>query len=197
MMGGMRLSVPTLVLLVAVAPGLAGAADEAGDAGAAEGAPSRDASLAPALASTTGPAAPPVEPPARPPVVPTQALVERIGKGDRLFLSGEHRNALFAYQDAVYMQPGYAPAHVRLGRAYLALRYPAQAIAQAEAALAADPASAEARELLEKARAAAAGEPGAELAPAASGPRVFRLAPQESAAPPREPASSSGPSQPR
>jgi hypothetical protein len=54
------------------------------------------------------------------------------------------------------MQPGYVPARVRLGRAYLALRYPAQAIAQAEAAIAADPGSGEARKLLDEASAAPA-----------------------------------------
>jgi tetratricopeptide (TPR) repeat protein len=95
-------------------------------------------------------------PPARASVAPSQAVVEKLGKGDRLALAGDHRNALFAYQDAVYMQPAYAPGRVRLGRAYLALRYPAQAIALAVAALADDPQCAEARKLLEEASAAAA-----------------------------------------
>ena len=53
----------------------------------------------------------------------------------------------------MYLQPGYVLARVKLGRAYLALRYPAQAIAQAELALAADPANEEARRLSEDARA--------------------------------------------
>jgi tetratricopeptide (TPR) repeat protein len=194
----MRRSASTLVLLVCLAPGLARAAGAASGAGApAAEAASAGASLAPAL-STSVTTPPPVEPPARPPVVPTQALVHKLGKGDRLSLAGDHRNALFAYQDAVYMQPGYAPAHVRLGRAYLTLRYPAKAIAQAEAALAADPESADARTLLEEARAAAgARDPGAELAPAASGGRGFRLAPQDGGAATRDPASSSAPPDPR
>jgi Tfp pilus assembly protein PilF len=87
---------------------------------------------------------------------PSQQVVEKMGQGDRLYLGGDYRGALFAYQDAVYLQPRYAPARVRLGRAYLAMRYPAQAIAQAEAALAEDPDNAEGRKLLDEARAAAA-----------------------------------------
>ncbi|WP_242354675.1 MULTISPECIES: hypothetical protein [unclassified Anaeromyxobacter] len=88
------------------------------------------------------------------PVAPTAAVAERLAQGDRAFGAGDVRGALFAYQDAVYLQPGYAFARVKLGRAYLALRYPAQAIAQGELALASDPASDDARRLLEEARAA-------------------------------------------
>jgi tetratricopeptide (TPR) repeat protein len=123
-------------------------------------------------------------------VVPTQALVDKLGQGDRLYLAGDYRNALFAYQDAVYMQPRYAPAHVRLGRCYLAMRYPLQAIPQAESALAEEPENAEARKLLEEAKAAAAklpptppgtaaatagGAAASESAAAKSAPRVYKL----------------------
>ena len=115
------------------------------------------------------------------PVAPTQALVEKLGQGDRMFLAGDYRSALFAYQDAVYMHPRYAPARVRLGRAYLALRYPAQAIEQAEAALAEEPESADARKLLDEARAAPP-KPGPAAAdtatPARGAPRVDRLTPE-------------------
>jgi hypothetical protein len=97
------------------------------------------------------PAPAPAPGPARAHVVPSPAVVEKLGKGDRFSLAGDHRNALFVYQDAVYMQPAYAPARVRLGRAHLVLGYPAQAVAQAEAALAADPGSEEARTLLDEA----------------------------------------------
>jgi tetratricopeptide (TPR) repeat protein len=166
----MRPARSMLVLLAALAPGVAGA-DEA----------SAGPGMAPAFASSREAAAAPAEQGARPPMVPTPALLEKLGRADRLFLSGDHRNALFAYQDAVYMQPGYAPARVGLGRAYLTLRYPAQAIAQAEAALAADPESADARTLLAEARAAASPEAPPEPSPAA-GSRVFRLAPQGGAA---------------
>ncbi len=89
-----------------------------------------------------------------PPAPVPQALVEKLGQGDRAFLAGDHRNALFAYQDAVYLAPRSAVARVRLGRAYLALRYPAQAAAQADQALALDPESVEARKLLDEAKAA-------------------------------------------
>jgi tetratricopeptide (TPR) repeat protein len=85
---------------------------------------------------------------------------------------------------------------VKLGRAYLALRYPVQAIAQAEQALAAEPGNLEARRLLEEARnpaprpvapATAAGDsapPPAQAAAAAPvprgqpQPRVFRFEPE-------------------
>jgi Tfp pilus assembly protein PilF len=108
---------------------------------------------------------------------PTQTVIEKLGQGDRLFLSGDYRNALFAYQDAVYMQPRYAPARVRLGRAYLAMRYPDMAIEQAEAALAEDPDSAEARKLLEEAKAAP------QRAQAPAGP-TLATAPAQPASPP-------------
>jgi tetratricopeptide (TPR) repeat protein len=142
----------------------------------------------------TSPAAPGAAEPSQPkppaPVVPSQALVEKVGHGDRLFLAGDHRNALFAYQDAVYMEPRYAPARVRLGRAYLALRYPAQAVTQAEAALAIAPDDPEARKLLEEAKNPSArpvsapsvpdGSPaaaGAAAPPSRAAPRVFRFTP--------------------
>jgi hypothetical protein len=178
----MRLPAWTVALLT-LAPAFAGADDAVGPG----------ARVAPAPDPAGEPAAAPAEPPASPSVVPAQAVVEKLGRGDRLSLSGDHRNALFAYQDAVYMQPGYAPAHVRLGRAYLALRYPARAIAQAEAALAADPGSAEARKLLVEARVALAREAGPDPAPSA-GSRVFRLAPPDDGAPPqRDPATADAP----
>jgi hypothetical protein len=136
-------------------------------------------------------------------VVPSAALIEKLGQGDRLFLAADYRNALFAYQDAVYMQPKYAAARVKLGRAYLALRYAPQAIAQAEAALAADPESADARKLLDDAKsgplaptgapagavaspaAAAAGAAVATAAPGRPAPRVFRFTPEPDSAPAR------------
>lgn len=147
------------------------------------------------VTSVVEPAAPAAEPGPRQAVVPLQAVVDKVGQGDRLSLAGDHRGALFAYQDAVYLQPTYAPARVRLGRAYLALRYPEQAIAQAEAALADDPESVEARKLLEEARAAPprakAGAVVAPSAPAAAPPaaakpggRVFKLSQDADAAPP-------------
>jgi tetratricopeptide (TPR) repeat protein len=134
------------------------------------------------------------------PVIATQAVVEKIGQGDRLFLAGDHRGALFAYQDAVYLQPQYVPARVRLGRAYLALRYPAQATAQAEAAIAQDPGNADARKLLDEARspasargqvtplppiAAGSSTARAADAPARAAPKAYRLPPEPDAGPAR------------
>jgi hypothetical protein len=145
---------------------------------------------------SAAPAADGGAPEALPPVVPPQAVVEKLGHGDRLFLAGEYRNALFAYLDAVYLEPRYAPARVKLGRAYLALRYAPQALAQAEAALATDPSSEDARALLEEARSgpsrpvvpAAGAQPAPP--PGRAGPRVFRLTPQ---APPAAPAGAAAP----
>jgi len=136
-------------------------------------------------------------------VIPSQALIEKLGQGDRLFLAGDYRNALFAYQDAVYIQPRYAPSHVKLGRTYLALRYPAQAAAQAEAALAEDPDSGDAHKLLEEAQSAPARPTVAspvEAAPAAappprSSPRVFifRFTPEPDGAAPPAPGAARAP----
>ncbi len=217
----MRALAPTLLLLatstLAAPPDAAPAAVSAPAAVAAPPAskaplaapvaiqPARDAAPAPARApEQVGPGAPaavaPSSAPATPSpparkgalVVPTQATVEKLGLGDRLYLAGDYRNALFAYQDAAYQQPRYAPARVRLGRAYLALRYPALAIAQAEAALAEDPENADARKLVEEAknppaRAANANPPPptmaapAEPPPARSATRVFRFTPEPDA----------------
>lgn len=150
-----------------------------------------------AAPAPAAPAAAPGQPgaAARPPVpaVPVQAVIDKLGQGDRAFLAGDYRTALFAYQDAIYMAPGNAAARVRLGRAYLALRYPAQALAQAELALAAEPDNEDARRLAQEAR-----NPQPRLAPATSSaapprqaaaepvaspqPRVYRFVPETEAA---------------
>ncbi|HET8540147.1 MAG TPA: hypothetical protein VFL83_09785 [Anaeromyxobacter sp.] len=133
-----------------------------------------------------------------------QPAVEKLGQGDRAYLAGDYRNALFAYQDAVYLAPKSAAARVRLGRAYLALRYPAQATVQGEQALALDPENADARQLIDDARSAPArqvapqpgrtgataaaapamaaprnGASGATAGAAAAGPRVYPFAETE------------------
>jgi tetratricopeptide (TPR) repeat protein len=138
---------------------------------------------APAPASGAQPAAPP----AGAAVVPSAALIEKLGHGDRLFLAGDYRNALFTYQDAVYLQPSYVPARVKLGRAYLALRYAPQAVAQAEAALATDPENRDARKLLEDANAPAAGVVAPAPDPRATPAVVVGGAPQTAAAVPAAP----------
>ncbi|HYG70284.1 MAG TPA: tetratricopeptide repeat protein, partial [Anaeromyxobacteraceae bacterium] len=115
-----------LALLATREPAAAPAAPEAA-AGAAPAAPEAAAVAAPAA----------------------RAFPDRLALADRLFLAGDFRNALFAYQDAVYLEPGDARARVRLGRAYEAMRYPDRAIAQYQKALALDPGSLEARRALE------------------------------------------------
>lgn len=196
----MRALATWLVLVVTSASAAPAQAQGAGEAATAP------ADLATTTAAPAAPAADVDAPTARRAVVPLQAVVDKVGQGDRLSLAGDHRGALFAYQDAVYLQPAYAPARVRLGRAYLALRYPEQAIAQAEAALADDPDSAEARTLLDEARAAPArpkaGAPVAPAAPAPAAPtpaapapvkpggRVFKLTQEGEPAPARPAAGS-------
>jgi tetratricopeptide (TPR) repeat protein len=87
-------------------------------------------------------------PPATP--APTGALLEKLGAGDRAFLAGDYRPALFAYQDAVYMEPTSAVARIRLARAYVALGHPEQAGLQLKVALELDPGNAEARRMAEE-----------------------------------------------
>jgi tetratricopeptide (TPR) repeat protein len=82
--------------------------------------------------------------------------VEKIGEGDRAFLARDYQTALFAYLDAAYMATRSPVPRVRVARAYLALRHPDRAIAQAELALAMDPESADARRVLGEARGATA-----------------------------------------
>lgn len=103
-------------------------------------------------------------------------LAEKLAQGDRASDAGDRRGALFAYQDAVYLAPSSAAARVKLGRAYLALRHPAQAQAQAEQALAIDAGSAEARRLLDDARAGRVPPDPAEVAPPAPAPAIAAAA---------------------
>jgi tetratricopeptide (TPR) repeat protein len=121
-------------------------------------------------------------------------VLDKLAAGDRALAAGDLRGALFAYQDAVYAQPDYAFARVKLGRAYLAMRYPALAAGQAQQALALDPGSADARALAEDASkpvlapAAATPVPASTAAPAPSPARVYPISAVEQ---PR-PAPSSG-----
>jgi tetratricopeptide (TPR) repeat protein len=184
-----------------------------------DAAASRAATPAPSASAPAPPAAPApapaspaaAEPPAapQPPPLP-QAAVEKLGQGDRAFLERDYRNALFAYQDVVYLAPKNPVARVKLGRAYLALRYATRAAEQAEVALAVEPANADARRLLEDARSPAARPvppatsipASAPAAPAATAsvesaaaapaqPRVYRFTPEPAAAPSEAPPPSS------
>lgn len=113
------------------------------------------AQVADPVPAATAAAAPPAPAAPAATMAPTAAVVARLAEGDRLALAGDPRNALFAYLDAVYAQPSYLPARLKAGRAYLSMRYPGRALEQAELVLAADPENAEAKRLLEEARAAA------------------------------------------
>jgi tetratricopeptide (TPR) repeat protein len=126
-----------------------------------------------------------------------QATLDKIAEGDRSYVAGDFRQALFAYQDATYLSPRSAAARVRLGRAYLALRYPDRAVESAQQALADDPESTDAKTLLEESRTQAATGGGvatpltampATPAPAKPGPKTYKLTP-----PPDEAKPPSGP----
>jgi tetratricopeptide (TPR) repeat protein len=139
------------------------------------------AATTPAVAiPTAAPAATPAPLPVavRP---PSPAFLDKLSYADRLFVAGDFRNALFAYQDAVYLDPGDARARLRLGRAYAAMRYPAQAQAQYEKAIELDPGFGEARRAMEELRTPVAVASSA--APAAATPVVIPAAPAEKAAP--------------
>ncbi len=113
------------------------------------------------------------------PIAPAPAA-EKLAQGDRATAAGDLRGALFAYQDAAYLSPASCAARVKLGRAYLALGYPAQARAQAEQALTLDAGSADARRLLDDAREGRVPAAAAGALPAASP----ATAPAVTAAPP-------------
>jgi len=141
------------------------------------------------------PAGAPARPSAAP---PSAAVLEKLAQGDQASAAGDLRAALFAYQDAVYAQPGHAPARMKLGRTYLAMRYPAFAVAQAELVLVASPGHPEALQLIEEARRT----PGREIAGAAPAarpaPRMFKLPAPDPAAPPAAaaPSPAAGPAAP-
>jgi tetratricopeptide (TPR) repeat protein len=115
-------------------------------------------------------------------------LVEKLGAGDRAYLAGDYRAALFLFQDAVYLDPGSSAARIRLARAYAGLRYPDKAEAQLQQVLAQEPGNAEARKLLEELSSAPA-RPGpstpaaAPPAAAPAGGRVYKFTPEAGPAP--------------
>jgi tetratricopeptide (TPR) repeat protein len=111
-----------------------------------------------------------------PPAAPSRAFIEKLGAGDRAYLSGDYRSALFAYQDAAYLDSTSAVARVRLARAYLGLRHPEQAERQLKQVLELDPSNGEARRLLEEL--ANAPPPTTAVAPAAAIVAAPRPAPQ-------------------
>lgn len=122
-----------------------------------------DGAAVPSVAAPAQAAAP--APDGTPPAVPSpddpgRAFQERLAAGDRHFLAGEYRDALFAYLDAVYLDGAAPRARVRVGRVYAAMRYPERARAQYRKALELDPGFAEARRALEELDGAAAPAPG-------------------------------------
>jgi tetratricopeptide (TPR) repeat protein len=128
---------------------------------------------------------------------PSQALIEKLGAGDRAYLAGDYRGALFLYQDAAYLDPGSSSARIRLARAYASLRYPDKAEAQLQQVLAQEPGHAEAGKLLQDLRTApaqpgpaggvpvpAGGVPPAAPAGAgAAGARVYKFTPEAGPSP--------------
>jgi tetratricopeptide (TPR) repeat protein len=154
----------------------------------AGGAARAQTTQAPAPAATPPAAAPSAAARPAPPAAPIPLVLEKLAQGDRALASGELRTALFAYQDAVYAQPGHLFSRVKLGRAYLAMHYPSFAAAQAEFVLASDPSNPDALQLLEEARRT----PGREIPAPPSGERsaarTFKITPAEPSPPAGGPA---------
>lgn len=160
-------------------------------AGFAQPAGAAPPAAAPA-ASTSSP-----RPAAEPVTPPSPALLDKLALGDRLQASGDHRGALFAYQDAVYLDPRHAVARVKLGRAYWNLRYVGQAEEQWQQATQLAPNDPSIARMIEEARKAprpavpglepsngtSGGPAPASGAAAGQGPRVYRIAPDPAGAP--------------
>jgi tetratricopeptide (TPR) repeat protein len=152
-------------------------------------APAGDEPAAAALAALPPPAVQAPEPVARAPAAPSRALLEKLSAGDRAFLAGDYRPALFAYQDAAYLDPTSAVARIRLARAYSALGHGEQARKQLKQALELDPGDAEARRLLQALSAPAPGAPPASAQPATptpaapEAPRVYKFTEEPAARP--------------
>lgn len=89
---------------------------------------------------------------------PRAAARQKLRLGDQLLAAGDMRMALFAYQDAVNQDPQSAEARLKLGRVYLLLDHPDEALEQFGVAVALDPGAAEAREALEQARSRRGGD---------------------------------------
>ena len=140
----------------------------------------RAAAVILAALAVPGPAAP-AEPASvgGAPRAPAPAALE--GGGDPAATRRALRAALFACQEAVYLEPRNAAARTRLGRAYLALGYVARARAQAEHALTLAPGDADARRLLDDALAGDAPHRTGARAPAGAGARAASLTSSSSA----------------
>jgi Tfp pilus assembly protein PilF len=145
----------------------------------------------PPAAAATGVGTGRTGPPQATPAAPSRELIEKLGAGDRAYLAGDFRTALFAYQDATYLDPTSATGRIRLARAYAALGHKDQAERQLKQALELDPGNGEAQRLFEDlARPAVASPPVATaaipalVAPAAtSSPRIYRLTEDPAPAP--------------
>ena len=173
---------PTVLalLLIAAPTALAGPPPEAGAQPGEAERPARSGGVA---SPPSGPPLPSAVTAPASPAPPSRALIEKLGAGDRAFLVGDYRAALFAYQDAGYLDPTSAVARVKLARAYAALGHRDQAERQAKQALELDPSSDEARKLLEELASSPASAPSrAASTTVLAAPLVVAPAP---AAPPR------------
>jgi Flp pilus assembly protein TadD len=124
-------------------------------------------------------------------VDPRVAAQAKLKQGDSLAAAGDTRLALFAYQDAVNLDPRSAEARMRLAALYARMDRLEQAIDQWNFALALDPALDEARRSAASARAALEGR--ARPPEEAPGPRIYKLTPVPDPVPQGPPGPPRGP----
>jgi tetratricopeptide (TPR) repeat protein len=114
-------------------------------------------------------------------VDPRVAAQAKLSLGDSFAAAGDTRLALFAYQDAVNLDPRSAAARMRLAGLYARMDRLEQAIDQWSFALALDPALGEAQRNIEGARASLDGRGRPPEEPPRT--RVYRLTPEAQPAP--------------
>jgi tetratricopeptide (TPR) repeat protein len=150
-----------------------------------------DATVVIAPAPVAMPAAAPSIAPRAAAVDPRPAARAKLRLGDSFAAVGDTRLALFAYQDAVNLDPRSAEARMRLAGLYARIDRLEQAVDQWSFALALDPSLEEARRNIASARAALEGRARPPEEPPR--PRIYKLTPDLEPAPQPPPASPRGP----
>jgi tetratricopeptide (TPR) repeat protein len=153
-----------------------------------------------AVGQVPDPGAPPAVTSAPVPAPSANPLaLQKVAMGDQFVAAKDFRLALYAYLDAVNLDPRSVPARLRLAALYARLDHLEHAIAEWEFALALDPGNSEAVRSMAEARATlerrAAGLPDGG-GPPASTSRIYKLTPEKPAQPPAPAAPSSAASPP-